>query len=237
MPDVGISRDEVRDAVRGRSPRITVDRIYQAFHPRFVRRRMRRFLDDLDPDERTTILDVGGTPLNWSFVECPARVTLLNPLPVGEIHAPNLEYVAGDGRELRFGDATFDIAFSNSVIEHLGTFEDQRRFAEEIRRVGRAVWVQTPARSFPVEAHFLTPFVHFLPRRWQRLLARRLTVWGLLVRPTQERVDDLVDELRLLTHAEMRRLFPDCEIRRERFLGLTKAYIAVRGGRRARGRA
>jgi hypothetical protein len=26
----------------------------------------------------------------------------------------------------------------------------------------------------------------------------------------------------------MRALFPDCELRRERFLGLTKAWIAVR---------
>ena len=34
--------------------------------------------------------------------------------------------------------------------------------------------------------------------------------------------------LRLLDYATFRSLFPDCEIRRERFLGLTKAFVAVR---------
>jgi hypothetical protein len=47
-------------------------------------------------------------------------------------------------------------------------------------------------------------------------------------RPTQAQVDALVEEYRLLTYREMRELFPDCEIRRERFLGLTKSYVAVR---------
>ena len=32
----------------------------------------------------------------------------------------------------------------------------------------------------------------------------------------------------LLDGREMRALFPDCEIRRERFLGLTKSYVAIR---------
>ncbi len=235
MPPVSVSRREAGEAAPRRALRLTPDRLYEVFHPRFVRRRMQRFLETFAPDERTTILDVGGTPLNWSLAHCAAQVTLLNPMPVGDVEAPNLSYVAGDGRDLHFADGAFEIVFSNSVIEHLGTLEDQRRFAAEVRRVGRAVWVQTPARSFPVEAHFLTPFVQFLPKGWQRRLARHLTVWGLLARPTLERVDDLIDELRLLTLDEMRSLFPDCEIRRERFLGLTKAYIAVRGARRERG--
>jgi len=47
-------------------------------------------------------------------------------------------------------------------------------------------------------------------------------------RPNQQQVDALVDEYRLLDYREMRELFPDCEIRRERFLGLTKSYVAVR---------
>jgi hypothetical protein len=57
---------------------------------------------------------------------------------------------------------------------------------------------------------------------------RNFTGWGLLTRPSPERVDGFLGELRLLGRAEMQALFPDCEIRRERFLGLTKAYVAVR---------
>lgn len=41
-------------------------------------------------------------------------------------------------------------------------------------------------------------------------------------------MEAFLDEVRLLTFAEMKLLFPDCTILRERFLGLTKSYIAVR---------
>jgi hypothetical protein len=57
---------------------------------------------------------------------------------------------------------------------------------------------------------------------------RRFTLWGLISRPSQERIDQVLRETRLLNLADMREFFPDCEIRRERFLGLTKSYIAVR---------
>ena len=56
-----------------------------------------------------------------------------------------------------------------------------------------------------------------------------MTLWGWLHRPSQEKVAELVDELRLITYMEMKELFPDCEIVREKFLGVfTKSYIAVR---------
>jgi hypothetical protein len=90
------------------------------------------------------------------------------------------------------------------------------------------VWVQTPARWFPFEPHLLAPCLHYLPRAWQRRLLRHCTPWGWIARPSREANDCFLAQTRLLTHREMRELFPDCEIRRERFLGLTKAYVAVR---------
>lgn len=134
----------------------------------------------------------------------------------------------GDGREMGCADASFDVCYSNSVIEHLFDFESQRRYAAEMRRVGRGIWVQTPARWFFLEPHLMTPFIHFLPRGIQRRLLRNFSVWGWLTRPSPRRVDAFLREVRLLTYREMRELFPDCRIERERFLGLTKAYIAVR---------
>jgi hypothetical protein len=190
------------------------------------------------------ILDVGGTDLNWRIIDQPARVILLNTTIPEEGYDPGLlaeyadpstrapsvsvEYVLGDGKSVPFADREFDICFSNSTIEHLFRLDEQRRFANEVRRVGRGVWVQTPARSFPFEPHWLSPFVHWLPKSWQRRVGRNFTVWGWMLRPSTEGVAQLVDELRLLTYREMQELFPDCEIRRERFLGLTKSYIAVR---------
>jgi hypothetical protein len=54
-------------------------------------------------------------------------------------------------------DQEYDIAFSNSVIEHVGDWERQAAFASEIRRVGKNLWIQTPAKECPIEPHYLAP--------------------------------------------------------------------------------
>jgi len=164
-------------------------------------------------------------------IDLRCRITVVNiheiP-PRNRPAGPNIKTVVGDGCKLEFGDRSFDIVFSNSVIEHVGTFERQRAFARECRRTGRQLWVQTPARCFPIEPHLIAPFFHFLPRFAQRRLLRNFTVWGLLARPTTAEVEAFLSEVRLLTYREMRELFPDCEIIRERVLGFTKSYIALR---------
>ena len=207
-----------------------VHRAYGTLMRGFRRRRMRAFERRFGSREATTILDVGGTHFNWGLIDAKSRITLLNlsvPPDVDGLPA-NFTCVVGSATRLEFEDGSFDVGFSNSVIEHLASWERQESFAREIRRVGRSLWVQTPARRFFVEPHLITPFVHYLPKRWQRRLLRNFTVWGWLARPSQEAVDRFLAETRLLDHEEMRRLFPDCEIRRERFLGLTKSYVAVR---------
>ncbi len=196
----------------------------------FRRRRMGCFANEFPSAARLRVIDVGGSAFNWGFAREMPRVVLVNVSAPEDATArpPGMTLVVGDGTRLSFPDGAFDVAFSNSVIEHLGTWERQASFARELRRVARGVWVQTPARSFPFEPHLLAPLVHWLPRRWQRRLLRRFTPWGWLSRPTPERVERFLAETRLLGLREMRELFPDCEIRRERFLGLTKAYVAVR---------
>jgi hypothetical protein len=126
-------------------------------------------------------------------------------------------------------DRSYDILFSNSVIEHVGDWPRQQQFAAEARRVGRALWVQTPAYECPIEPHYMTPFIHYFPPSFQRKIARWFTVWGLIERPNREQVEAMVGSIRLLRKAEMSRLFPDCEIITERLLWLIpKSYIAIR---------
>jgi hypothetical protein len=191
---------------------------------------MEAFVDEFGPTGSSCILDVGGTETNWRFIDIPSRIVLLNlTVPEGgDERASNIEWVAGDGCDLQYDDDAFDICFSNSTIEHLHTYENQQRFAAEVRRVARSYYVQTPAKSFPFEPHWLGFFVHWLPRRWQPRVARWGTVYGLAVKPSPSEVDALVDEYRLLSYREMRALFPDGEIRRERFLLMPKSYVAVR---------
>ncbi len=190
---------------------------------------MNRFVETFRPSAETTVLDVGGTPYNWEQIGARFPVTLLNSEPL-EADGLGAHYtlVQGSGTRLDFPDRSFDIAFSNSVIEHVGPLDAQRAFAKELRRVGLQLWVQTPARSFFFEPHLLTPFIHFLPLSWQRRLVRNVTLWGWITRPSRASVDRMLGELRLLDHATFRELFPDCEIRRERFFGFTKAFVAVR---------
>ena len=205
-------------------------KVYGLISPFFRKRRLAKFVRELAVDPATTILDVGGYPYTWAHLSQPARITLLNlhVLPDAKQYVDRFDFVVGDGRALQYAVGTFDIAYSNSVIEHLSTWENQQLFAREVRRVGRKVWVQTPARCFWIEPHLLVPFIHYLPRHWRRRLARRFTVWGWLTRPTRHQAEAFVDEIRLLNKREMQELFPDCIIERETFFGLTKSYLAIR---------
>src|SRR5208283_3216475 len=98
---------------------------------RFRRRRMERFVREFAIGRATRVLDVGGTPDDWQMVSVEPRVVLLNMPRAGAA-----QWVAGDGRCLPFGDQSFDVVYSNSVIEHVGDLSSQRRFAREVARVG-----------------------------------------------------------------------------------------------------
>jgi hypothetical protein len=205
-------------------------RVYQAIPPYFRRKRMQWFLELLHVQLEDRLLDVGGHPESWSQAAGSAPVTLFNlgyPADIGTTH-PGFTYVTGDAGALPFANREFDVVFSNSAIEHAGTWERQVAFAAEVQRVGRKFWVQTPAYEFFIEPHLLAPFIHWLPVRWQRRFIRNFTWWGWLVRPPAPDVDAFLAEVRLLTRPEMRKLFPDCRILEEKFLGMTKSYIAVR---------
>ena len=195
----------------------------------FRRRRMEWFYATFRPTEQTRLLDIGGAPNTWLAESNPDLrfpVTLVNlRFPDPKVQSDSrFTPVNGDATDLPFADASFDIAFSNSVIEHLGTWEKQQAFAREARRVAPKLWIQTPARSFPIEAHLLAPYIQYLPKSLQHRIVR-WTPRGLL---NPGVVLGIVDEVRLLTHREFANLFPDCRILRERFFGLTKSYIAVR---------
>jgi Methyltransferase domain len=214
-----------------------IHRVYRALGTGFRRRRMRRFERVFRPTAQMRILDVGGTRGAWELVASQPRVTLLNldREALDGAERGRFAAVTASGLRLPHADGAFDVAFCNSVIEHVGARDARAALAAELRRVARGLWVQTPARGFPVEPHLLTPFFHYLPRSWQRRLARNFTVWGWLTRPDSARAHAMVDAISLLGYREFAALFPDCEIRRERVLGFTKSYIAVRhaGGGRA----
>lgn len=193
----------------------------------FRRKRMLAFQQMFATSERTRILDVGGTKLNWELMPARPQVTLLN-LRVEERTEGRFHWTPGDGRQLPFADNSFDICYSNSVIEHVGGREDWEKFAKEIRRTAPAYFVQTPNYWFPVETHQVSLFLHWMPRRIERRLVRYLSLWGWATRETQENIDKWLAYNNLLTKRDMARLFPDAEIMVERLLLLPKSLIAVK---------
>lgn len=194
----------------------------------FRKKRMVNFLKLMSPLQKDKILDVGGTAYNWKLINYKERVTLLN-LTNSHINLPsNLSYVVGDGTALKYDDNEFDIVFSNSVIEHVGSLNKQKNFANEVCRVGRKIWIQTPAKEFFLEPHLITPFIHWLPKGLQKKLLRNFTLWGLITRPNQKYIDDFVDQTRLLSFKEVVCLFPNCTILKEKFLFMTKSYVIIK---------
>lgn len=197
----------------------------------FRRQRMRLLARLFQIREDWLVLDVGGTPAIWELCPVRPRLVILNQPRAREPVPPGVLYLEGDGAALPFPDKTFDLVFSNSVIEHLGSPGAMAQFASEIRRAGRRYFVQTPDAASPVEPHLYTPFLHWLPPRWQRALAPRFSLWSLCSRASADQrawfIRHYLDDIRLLTAREMQALFPDARILRERFLGLPKSLIAV----------
>ena len=115
-----------------------------------------------------SILDIGGEASYWQTAiglddlrELRAHITLLNHTDkyVGIDLDPALfTVVIADGCQLPFADGAFDIAHSNSTIEHVGDWQRREAFARETRRVARCYYVQTPAFSFPLEPHYRLPY-------------------------------------------------------------------------------
>lgn len=186
------------------------------------------------------IIDMGGTPEYWHRVGLDflrgsnARVTITNlhetELGRGQRDVDIFEFATGDACDLRdVPDNAFDIAHSNSVIEHVVTWENMRKFARETRRVAPWHYVQTPYFWFPIDPHFYKmPFFHWMPHPARAKLLTRLPLAHAGRISTLEKAHQIVEGAKLLDRAQMNILFPDSRISFERFYGLPKSLIAIR---------
>ena len=182
-----------------------------------------------------TILDIGGRSDYWKSLgeefirKRSLEITLLNPA-LSEMEGAKVHFaeVVGDGRCVEAPSASFDLVHSNSTIEHLGAISEMRLFASEVSRLGRCYYVQTPNFWFPIEPHFPTaPAIHWMPKALRTYILATFPV-SYAGRLNFEAARNKVNEVRLLSSHDMKALFPDAVIRRERFFGFTKSLIAVR---------
>ncbi len=212
-------------------------RLFNAVHrdsvnQRFRQQRFRFFrelIEGVKLDRPIRVLDVGGTQSYWENMDfTPANVhfTLFN-LMEQEVSLPNFTSLHGDATNLaQFQDGAFDLVHSNSVIEHLFTWDAQVRMAREVMRVGKRYYVQTPNRFFPIEPHWVFPLFQFLPLGLRISITERYYLDTIAPEERRRVAEERVKEVRLLTEKEMKALFPGAGIYREIFLGLKKSITA-----------
>jgi hypothetical protein len=182
----------------------------------FRKRRFKNFVSDYESCQ--TILDVGGAHYTWPIIGRCDGVTILN-IEVPE-DTGGFKYVLGSGCELPYQDKSFDLAFSNSAIEHVGSEKNQFRFAREMMRVGKKIYCQTPSRFFPIDPHLSTPFLHWLPASWLKpKLLRYLTLNGWLWRRPY------AYDVTWISKRKLQKMFPGCKIKTEHFLFIPKSFI------------
>ena len=207
-------------------------------------RHMQQLIDSHFFSKRTTgvvkILDIGGRRHYWNLLGSDyliarrVQVALVNLSRTSALDADQeggvFTTIAGDGCNLgEYDDNSFDIAHSNSTIEHVGSWENMERFARNIRRLAPSYYVQTPYYWFPFEPHFLAPFVHWLPEGWRA----RLLMWRSLGNyPRAKTLGEamrMVRDAHLLDITQMRYLFPDAQLRFEYCWPLPpKSLIAIK---------
>jgi hypothetical protein len=204
--------------------------VYDPFLRWFRPARLRLFYSAFRIQASTRVIDLGGGPQLWKLAKglglTVPQVTVVNILPPWDSLPECLRWVIADACAAPFPDTSFDIVFSNSLVEHLPVLA-RKKFAAEVHRLGRGYFVQTPDKSFPIEPHFMTPFIHWLPKNRRRKLVRNFTTWGLLTRPTRDRGDGIVDEIELLNKAEMKGLFPSATLVAEKWAGMSKSIVSI----------
>ena len=179
--------------------------------------------------EKIEILDVGGTSYFWknsALLSHPGlHITLLNLYPVETSH-PAIHAVQGDATDMReFETGSFDLVFSNSVIEHLYTLELQQKMASEILRVGKSYFIQTPNVYFPIEAHYALPLAQYYPKAFLHFVLTQ-TKLSRMKKWSSAEASQYIAEIRLLNAQEMKALFPGASLLKEKVLGLTKSITA-----------
>lgn len=187
-----------------------------------------------------SIIDLGGRWEYWAMcgieglAHMSITLTIVNDesdlLPARDAKLPGItvEYLKADACDLaKVADNEFDLAHSNSLIEHVGGWKDIHRCLQEHQRVAKYIYIQTPSPWFPIEQHAVFPFVHWLPPFMVAYLLTLMPIGRWAREP-----DVIAAHMRLsrtlLVHKGFLQAALGCGvvIKKERLFGFVKSYIA-----------
>jgi hypothetical protein len=179
-----------------------------------------------------SVIDLGGTVEAWQRA----------PLRPAAVHVVNLEqpptdipgWISADQADVcdlpdHIARHTYDLVFSNAVIEHVGGYAQRLKFAAAVHKFAPRHWIQTPYRYFPIEPHWLFPGFQFLPLTVRAEISRR---WPLMHTQSASHAEGVRTALgvELLGRTEMMCYFPDSKLRHEKAMGMIKSLIAIKTG-------
>ena len=193
-------------------------------------RRWDWFRSEFPAIESMSVIDLGGTAEAWLRAPIrPASVHVVNlePDPVGPADWIRVDQADACDLPAGISNGSYDLVFSNSVLEHVGGHAQRMRFSDNVHKLANLHWVQTPYRYFPIEPHWLFPGFQFLPLAARARLSQR---WPLVHTRSSSWEEGLrtAMSVELLSRSEMRIYFPSSVIQSERILGVAKSLIALR---------
>lgn len=218
-------------------------KLFSKHHEKWAKEKIRLFLSNINLKANSSLLDLGGR--DGAYMERMKTNLSDYKILIGDIDQQQLSEAQQKGYETRFIDGSkdqfpfqnseFDCIFCNSVIEHVTIPKEeiwktgnhfrkrslsiQKHFAEEIRRCAKSYYVQTPHRSFPIEAHTWFPFIGFMPRFVQVMSIKLLNkFWFKHTTP----------DWNLLDEKQMQEFFPDAKIFVIKKMGFKKEIIAIK---------
>ncbi|MDQ3020004.1 MAG: class I SAM-dependent methyltransferase [Bacteroidota bacterium] len=186
-----------------------------------------KFCDHLK--KPVTILDLGGSDYHWrnsNFRNNKDYHIMIVNNEVPDIkNFRNICFIKKDVRDLEFfDDKEYDLVYSNSLLEHLNKFEEQKNLAEEIKRIGKHHFIQTPNYYFPLEPHFLFPFFQFLSDKAKTNLLLKYNLGWYGRQDEQSKALELSSSIRLLKKSELKDIFPGSQIYTEKYFFLNKSF-------------
>jgi SAM-dependent methyltransferase len=219
-----------------------IAKVVRFFSQRSRAKRAVLFHRYLHPTQQDKILDLGSEDGRYIAGIIPFRENVFiadidqEMLSRGRARYGFETVLLDESGMLPFEDNYFDIVHCSSVIEHVTVnkkqqwtlqsskeftevaYERQKHFANEIRRVGKKYFVQTPDKHFIIESHTWLPFIQYFPRPLFLKTIENLNKWW---------IKKTIPDWNLLTVKQMKELFPEAIIIREKMFGLTKSLIAI----------